>query len=89
MTGPGPGARTCVDAGDSASTDPFGDAVALWVALHGLAHQRAVIPYFPWPDDTADRLVDRIAQLGVLRTLSEGNGDLPARNFGIRRRPTR
>jgi len=55
--------RACVDAGDSASTDPVGDAVSLWVALHGLAHQRAVIPNFPWPEGIADRLVKRLAQL--------------------------
>jgi len=55
--------RACVDAGDSASTDPVGDAVSLWVALHGLAHQRAVIPNFPWPEGIADRLVQRLAQL--------------------------
>ena len=55
--------QACADAGDSASSDPLGDAVALWVALHGLAHQRAVIPNFPWPDGTADRIVQRLAQL--------------------------
>ena len=55
--------QACADAGDSASTDPFGDAVTLWVALHGLAHQRAVIPNFPWPEGVADRLVERLAQL--------------------------
>ncbi len=55
--------QDCVDAGGSDSTDAFGDAVALWVALHGLAHQRAVIPHFPWPGGIADRLVERVAQL--------------------------
>jgi len=55
--------QDCVDAGESASTDPSGDAVALWVALHGLAHQRAVITHFPWPSGIAERLVDRIARL--------------------------
>ncbi len=55
----------CVRAGRSASTDPSGDAVALWVALHGLAHQRAVVPQFPWPGGTADRLVERVALLGA------------------------
>lgn len=55
----------CVQDGRSTSTDPPADAVALWVALHGLAHQRAVIPHFPWPDGTADRLVERLALLIV------------------------
>ena len=55
--------RACIAAGVSTSTDPDGDAVALWVALHGLAHQQAVIPHFPWPPGLADRLVHRIALL--------------------------
>jgi len=53
----------CVAAGRSRSTDAFGDTVALWVGLHGLAHQRAVIPNFPWPAGTADRVVERLALL--------------------------
>ncbi len=55
--------QECVAAGRSASTDPFADTVALWVALHGLAHQSAVAPLFPWPDGIADRLVDPLARL--------------------------
>ena len=55
--------RDCVDAGRSASTDPLGDAVALWVGLHGLAHQRAVVPNFPWPAGIAAQLVERLALL--------------------------
>ncbi len=54
----------CVRAGRSHSADPPGDAVALWLGLHGLAHQRAVLPEFPWPADVADRLVERLALLG-------------------------
>lgn len=53
----------CITTGASASTDPHGDAVALWVALHGLAHQQAVIPHFPWPPHLADRLIHRVALL--------------------------
>lgn len=53
----------CITAGESTSTDPHGDAVALWVALHGLAHQQAVIPHFPWPPDLPDRIVHRVALL--------------------------
>lgn len=56
--------RACVEAGRSHSADAAGDAVALWVGLHGLAHQHAVIPNFPWPVDLADRLVERLALLG-------------------------
>jgi AcrR family transcriptional regulator len=57
--------RDCAAAGCSASTDPFADAVALWVALHGLAHQQAVIPHFPWPAGIAERLVARVALLSA------------------------
>ena len=55
--------RECVEAGRSRSTDPWGDAATLWVALHGLAHQRAVIPQFPWPAGVAERIVERVALL--------------------------
>jgi AcrR family transcriptional regulator len=53
----------CVAAGRSSSTDPSADAVALWLGLHGLAHQRAVIPHFPWPTGITERLVDPLAHL--------------------------
>lgn len=55
--------QDCVAAGRSGSTDPLADAIAVWVALHGLAHQRAVSPLFPWPEGMADRLVDPLARL--------------------------
>lgn len=53
----------CVDAGRSGSTDPGADAVALWLGLHGLAHQRVVTAAFPWPADIAERLVEPLARL--------------------------
>lgn len=53
----------CVSAGIVTSTDASADAVALWVGLHGLAHQRAVSPSFPWPPDIADRVVAALAHL--------------------------
>jgi AcrR family transcriptional regulator len=53
----------CVAAGRSASTDPGADAVALWLGLHGLAHQRAVSRAFPWPADITDRLIVPLAHL--------------------------
>lgn len=53
----------CVAAGASASKDVPADAVALWVGLHGLAHQRAVSPSFRWPDDIADRIINALAHL--------------------------
>lgn len=59
------GLEACVAAGRSTSTDPFTDAVGLWVALHGLAHQRAVAPLFPWPEGIATTLVDRLARMEI------------------------
>ena len=53
----------CVDAGVATSTDPSADAVALWVGLHGLAHQQSVTVSFPWPPDIAERLVVALAHL--------------------------
>lgn len=55
----------CVAAGRSTSNDPGADAVALWLGLHGLAHQRAVAPAFPWPDGITDRLIEPLAHLTV------------------------
>ncbi|MCS0634942.1 TetR/AcrR family transcriptional regulator [Streptomyces sp. LP05-1] len=53
----------CVAAGASASTDPAADAVALWLGLHGLAHQRAVTRAFPWPAGIAERVITPLAHL--------------------------
>jgi len=58
--------RACADAGASHSTQPYDDAIALWVALHGYAGLHAGISDIPWPaDDTLlDTIVERLAQLG-------------------------
>lgn len=53
----------CVHAGRSASSDPFTDATALWVGLHGLAQLRPAAPLFPWPPQLADALVNRLARI--------------------------
>ncbi|WP_167476793.1 TetR/AcrR family transcriptional regulator [Nocardia arthritidis] len=53
----------CVAAGQATSDDLFADAVALWLGLHGLAHQRAVTASFPWPDDIAERIIGALAHL--------------------------
>ncbi|MET8627302.1 TetR/AcrR family transcriptional regulator [Kitasatospora sp. NPDC004669] len=53
----------CVTAGQATSTDVYADTVALWLGLHGLAHQRAVTVAFPWPPDIADRLITTLAHL--------------------------
>ncbi|WP_211304272.1 TetR/AcrR family transcriptional regulator [Umezawaea tangerina] len=53
----------CVDAGCCTSEDPDADAVALWVGLHGLAHQRAIATSFPWPADITERLAVPLSHL--------------------------
>ncbi|MFE7974041.1 WHG domain-containing protein [Streptomyces shenzhenensis] len=53
----------CVAAGEATSTDLFSDAIALWLGLHGLAHQRAVTRAFPWPKDIAERIIGALAHL--------------------------
>ncbi|MGC4838057.1 TetR/AcrR family transcriptional regulator [Micromonospora vinacea] len=53
----------CVAAGRSTSADPFGDATALWVGLHGFAQLRVAAPLFPWPPELRDSIINRLAQL--------------------------
>jgi AcrR family transcriptional regulator len=55
--------RGCVTAGIATTTDLSADAVALWVGLHGLAHQKSVTVSFPWPPDIAERLIVALAHL--------------------------
>ncbi|MFJ7246874.1 TetR/AcrR family transcriptional regulator [Kitasatospora sp. NPDC098652] len=55
--------EACVATGASTSTDPFADTVALWLGLHGLAHQQAATVAFPWPEGIADRLIVTLAHL--------------------------
>ncbi|WP_437739851.1 TetR-like C-terminal domain-containing protein [Sorangium sp. So ce1504] len=55
----------CVTAGHSTSADPVADAIALWFGLHGFAHQRAVSRVFPWPADTAGRIITALAHLNT------------------------
>lgn len=57
------GLGDCVAAGQATSNDTGADAVALWVGLHGLAHQRAVTAAFPWPRDIAERIISALAHL--------------------------
>ena len=53
----------CAAAGYSTSTDPAADAVALWLGLHGLAHQTTVIHTFPWSTDLVPRVVAALAHV--------------------------
>jgi AcrR family transcriptional regulator len=57
--------KRCIDGGASTSTDPFGDATAIWVAMHGYAILRPSRPAFPWPDSdaTVNRIVSALAGL--------------------------
>jgi hypothetical protein len=56
----------CAAAGASTSTDPFSDAVAVWMALHGYATLRASMA-FPWPDEesTLEHLVLSLARIAA------------------------
>jgi AcrR family transcriptional regulator len=57
--------HACVEAGQSSSTDPQRNAIALWAALHGYVGLLASTPEFPWPahDAVVDQFVDRLAYL--------------------------
>lgn len=55
--------ENCVASGCATSTDVRADTVALWLGLHGLAHQRMVSPSFPWPPDIAERVITTLAHL--------------------------
>lgn len=55
--------RACVEAGRSSSNDAAADSIALWLGLHGLAHQRAVATQFPWPADISARVIDPLLRL--------------------------
>ncbi|WP_328582691.1 TetR/AcrR family transcriptional regulator [Streptomyces sp. NBC_00370] len=57
----------CVAAGRATSTDLAADAVALWLGLHGLAHQQAVAPSFRWPPDIAERVITALAHFTDVR----------------------
>lgn len=57
------GVQGCADAGRSSSDDPSADGVALWLGLHGLAHQRTAATNFPWPPDITKRIVNPLAHL--------------------------
>ncbi|MFD3485517.1 TetR/AcrR family transcriptional regulator [Streptomyces sp. NPDC058665] len=56
----------CVTAGHSTSTDPRADALALWLGLHGLAHQLSIAHAFPWPADLVRPFVASLSRIGRL-----------------------
>ncbi|WP_144718901.1 TetR/AcrR family transcriptional regulator [Agrococcus jejuensis] len=53
--------QECIDAGASSRADARAAAASLWAGLHGLAELRRTATLFPWPDDVARDLVDRLA----------------------------
>ncbi|GGP43334.1 TetR/AcrR family transcriptional regulator [Saccharothrix coeruleofusca] len=53
----------CARAGHTTSAEPITGAVALWLGLHGLAHQSAVSTNFAWPAGTARRVITALAHL--------------------------
>ncbi len=60
----------CAAAGRSRSESPFGDATAVWVALHGYATLHAAVPNFPWPERAAlaNRIVLELAKVEPVKT---------------------
>ncbi|GAB3256401.1 TetR/AcrR family transcriptional regulator [Kineosporia babensis] len=52
-----------IEAGVSGCDDPAKDAVALWLGLHGVAHQRAATRVFPGPEDIDERVIIALARL--------------------------
>jgi AcrR family transcriptional regulator len=63
------GLAACAASGHRVSTDPAVDAIALWLGLHGLAHQRAVARSYPWPADIAARVAIPLAGLTDFRDI--------------------
>ena len=68
--------QACIDAGRSASTDAFADAVAAWLALHGLVALPQAITSFPWPD-TDDLIVTCVSRLTRLTSEHRRRGRTP------------
>ncbi len=61
------GIEECARAGASASADVFGDAAAVWVALHGTVSLRTALPGFPWPAETAEFVRGLVRSLGRIQ----------------------
>src|SRR3954451_1289442 len=59
------GITGCVRAGVSDSTDPHGDAAALWAALHGFVSFCGPDSDFPWPADIVGLFVHRLARVAA------------------------
>jgi AcrR family transcriptional regulator len=57
------GIASCREAGRSASTDPYDDALAVWSAIHGLTTLRASRPHFArlQRDELLHHLIHRLA----------------------------
>ncbi|GAA5046695.1 TetR/AcrR family transcriptional regulator [Nocardia callitridis] len=53
----------CVRQGHCSSADPATDAVALWLGLHGLAHQRSLSHSYRWPGDIVQRITSPLSHL--------------------------
>ncbi|MBP2475944.1 AcrR family transcriptional regulator [Crossiella equi] len=55
--------RQCAAEGQCTSDAPEHDAIALWLGLHGLAHQLSVARAHPWPADITQRIALPLAHL--------------------------
>ena len=45
-------------------SDPFAEAITVWVALHGYVTLSSAVPAFPWPTSLLATLLDRIVGAG-------------------------
>lgn len=66
----------CRSAGLSTSKDTTGDAVAIWLFVHGMVSLHHGVDKFPWPstDDLLRKNVGRLAGLGTTRPTAHGRG---------------
>ncbi|WP_210603844.1 TetR/AcrR family transcriptional regulator [Brevibacterium oceani] len=55
--------QRCVETGVSTSQNSEADAVALWLGLHGIAHQRSSTRIFPGPEGIENRMITALAHL--------------------------
>lgn len=55
----------CADAGRCRGDDPFGTALGVWVALHGMVSLWTSLGGFPWPDQRSFARHLVLAQVGI------------------------
>lgn len=64
----------CAAAGYTVGSEPDKDTIALWLGLHGLAHQRASTRLLPGPPDIETRMIPALARLRPEHSAPVGYG---------------